>query len=395
LNEPEPSQETGPGSYFRPASVDSKPAPERTPTRLSRNPYRKGSVNSKSPTTTRTEKSSPAQNTSGSYPSPPPSASPRQEQFPRLSPNHRQEAFAEHAPTVPSKDSTTTKTRRRGSSLTSRFPGDRSHHPLAQLTAENKAANRSPHLHKKHHIGPDQIDVLDTVGNGYAYHHEGPYDATMFARNNSGDLLSSKSSPIGALMDSNAEALKATPKEKIQDSLGRHRPLDGVAAYPPGVEDPTGHVYNYNQGENMMIENGPEGGAYKRWPGVRYHPDDVKGVGEPSFSIERALKEHKIDDSAPNPRRMPGTADGIEMSTRNRSGSGTSRFGKDRTDSNLSQDNSTVDPRNPMWGDGEQGRFSPRVGRSASGREKRMSGGGLKRRFGSLKKRIGDAQILP
>lgn len=39
----------------------------------------------------------------------------------------------------------------------------------------------------------------------------------------------------------------------------------------------------------------------------QYHPDDLKGKGEPSFTIEKALKEHKrIGDS------------GTEMKTRSR-----------------------------------------------------------------------------
>lgn len=46
----------------------------------------------------------------------------------------------------------------------------------------------------------------------------------------------------------------------------------------------------------MMIDGNPAGGAYKRWPGVQYHPDDIKGKGEPSYSIEKALKEHGGDE---------------------------------------------------------------------------------------------------
>lgn len=147
--------------------------------------------------------------------------------------------------------------RRRGSSLTSRFPGDQSHHPLDMLKQDAKLAHRAPHLRKRHLPGPDTIDSLDTIGG--AYHHEGPFDATLLARN------THPFSPVQAVSASNMEALKATPHEKIKDSLERHRPLDGVAVVPPGMSDRSGRIYNYEEGADLMIE---DGGNYKRWPGV-------------------------------------------------------------------------------------------------------------------------------
>lgn len=107
-------------------------------------------------------------------------------------------------------------------------------------------------------VGPDTIDKLDWTGG--AYHHDGPYDATLLARN-----ISHSNSPVEAVAASNKEALKATPREKILDSIRKHRPLDGVAMVPPGIADREGRVYNYEEGANLMIE---EGGNYKRWPGV-------------------------------------------------------------------------------------------------------------------------------
>lgn len=107
-------------------------------------------------------------------------------------------------------------------------------------------------------IGPDTIDKLDWTSG--AYHHDGPYDATLLARN-----ISSPSSPLEAVAVSNREALKATPRENIIDSIQKHRPLDGVAMTPPGIPDREGRVYNYEEGTDLMIE---EGGNYKRWPGV-------------------------------------------------------------------------------------------------------------------------------
>lgn len=228
-----------------------------------------------------------------------------------------------------------------------------SHRPLDQLSREKAIADKSRHATKKHHIQPDTIDNLDTVGAG-AYHHSGPYDATLLARNNT------KDSPLAALKDSNEETLKATPRENIIDSVRGHRPLDGVAAYPPGsVDRLTGQVYDYEQGENMMVDNNPEGGAYKRYPGLQYHPDDIKGKGEPSYSIEKALKEHRISDEGSHRKDMVG---GIEMTSQpRRSESG--RIG--------------------ITADGSG------IGRSASfGKRLSGSGAGLKKRIGSLRRKV-------
>jgi hypothetical protein len=144
------------------------------------------------------------------------------------------------------------------------------------------------------------------------------------------------------------------------DSLRGHRPLDGVAAYPPGsVDRLTGQRYDYEQGENMMIDNNPEGGAYKRYPGLEYHPDDIKGKGEPSYSIEKALKEHKISDEGDHRKEM---ADGIEMTSQHRR-SGSARISVDGDESDVKRSGSL---------------------------SKRLSGGGagLKKRIGSLRKKV-------
>jgi hypothetical protein len=216
-----------------------------------------------------------------------------------------------------------------------------SHRPLDTLTKEKYTSDRMRHATRKHHIRPDSIDKLDNVAG--AYHHGGPYDATLFARNNS------KNSPLDAVSQTNAEALKATPREKIADSVQGHRPLDGTAAYAPGQMDRNGHLYEYEQGENMMTDLNPGGGAYKRWPGVQYHDDDIKGKGEPSYSIEKALKEHKLEDKE----------GAIEMKTHSRKSSGNNPF----------SDNA---------GNGDATNF----GRSSSLK-------GLRKRIGSIKKHIG------
>lgn len=226
-----------------------------------------------------------------------------------------------------------------------------SHRPLQQLSQEKRVADRSRHVTRKHHIHPDSIDSLDGAGVG-AYHHGGPYDATLFARNNS------YNSPLNALSGSNAEALKATPHDKIVDSVQGHMPLDGVAHFAPGETDRNGQTYNYVQGENMMIENNPAGGAYKRWPGIQYHDDDIKGKGEPSYSIEKALKDSSLDEKKNGP---PVEENGIEMKTHKREASGGSA--------------NFLDQRGG-WDDGETPR---RMGSLSKG---------LKKRVGSLKKRI-------
>jgi hypothetical protein len=154
------------------------------------------------------------------------------------------------------------KGRRRGSSLGERFPGDMSHRPLDQLRKEAKAAHRAPHLRKKHLPGADLIDSLDR-SMGTAYHHEGPYDATLISRN-----TNFKNSPVEAVRQSNIEALRATPRENIRDALNKHVPLQGTAVIPPGMAGLDGKPMNYEEGADLMRESDAPGGAYKRWPGM-------------------------------------------------------------------------------------------------------------------------------
>lgn len=154
------------------------------------------------------------------------------------------------------------KTRRRGSSLTERYPGDRSHQPLEVIRKESKRAHRSPHLRKSGIPGADSIDTLDDSVFGVPYHHEGPYDAALAARNNV------KYPPLDALRASNEEAIRATPPEKLRDALERHRPLEGVAVIPPGMRDFSGRVMDYEEGADLMREPDAPGGAYRRWEGI-------------------------------------------------------------------------------------------------------------------------------
>jgi hypothetical protein len=138
-----------------------------------------------------------------------------------------------------------------------------SHRPLDQLRREAKAADRAPHLKKRHMPGADTIDVLDKSMIGGAYHHEGPYDATLLARN-----TYYQNSPVEAVRETNAEAIRATPRENIKDSLVKHVPLQGTAVIPPGMVGYDGKEMQYEEGADLMREPDAPGGAYKRWEGV-------------------------------------------------------------------------------------------------------------------------------
>ncbi|KAH6669324.1 hypothetical protein B0J14DRAFT_116905 [Halenospora varia] len=264
LTAPEPSKETGPGNHFTRAPSTSKGPAVTSSSRDSK---------------------SPAINT---YPTPPTSASPTRSSFHPSNP-YSASASSSHRHSLSNSESSK-QGRRRNSSLGERFAGDMSHRPLDQLRRENKAANRAPHLKKRHLPGPDTIDSLDRTVFGLPYHHEGPYDATLLARN-----TSLQNSPVAALRESNAEALKATPREHIRNALDKHVPLQGTAVIPPGMSGVDGRTMNYEEGADLMREPDAAGGAYKRWEGVKYLPEDYKGKGEPSFSIEKALKEHKLN----------------------------------------------------------------------------------------------------
>ena len=148
--------------------------------------------------------------------------------------------------------------RRRGNSLGGRFPGDVSHQPLDVIRRDSRKAHRAPHLRRHQHQGADIIDKL--AGLDDAYHHEGPYDAASLARNRH-----YKNSPLEAVESTNREALKAVPREKVVDSITRHRPLDGFAFVPPGFPDRDGRVLRYQEGTDMQRFNGAD---YGRWPGI-------------------------------------------------------------------------------------------------------------------------------
>ncbi|KAK0914384.1 hypothetical protein LTR02_001769 [Friedmanniomyces endolithicus] len=258
--------------------------------------------------------------------------------------------------------------RRRTSSLKERFPGDESQNPLDVIRRASKKADRSPHLNKRHLPGPDVIDRLDPALGGRAYHHEGPYDAAGLAKNTKYD----KYSPVAALQTTNEEALKATPRENIKDAVNRHKPLDGVAFVPPGMPDKFGRTYNYEEGTDMAGEPGGDAG-YKRWPDREYDDEDHKGQSEPSFSLDRALRAHKIDD------------DGIEMGDR----------AQINRDYHRAERKGTLDTRDPVEIAGNDAKYAglehANVAKDVDADNKHGGGlRGLKNRIGSLTHRKHD-----
>lgn len=246
-------------------------------------------------------------------------------------------------------------------------------------------AYRSPHLRKNHIPGADRIDTLDNINS--PYHHEGPYDATLISRN-----ANLTYSPVAAVRSTNEEALKATPPEMIQDSLKQHKPLDGVAIVPPGMQDINGTTYNYEEGTDMMIENG---GNYKRWSGVvchvikcdemtvlmlsqKYLPEDLKGKGEPSYSIEKALKEHKRSSHR---RVMSDGNNAIEMTSPRSPQTPHSPYRDSLNGDRPRSSGSAASPRSTgqNYSDWENG-----LHRRSSGSR---VGGSIRRRIGSLRGR--------
>lgn len=151
------------------------------------------------------------------------------------------------------------------SGLTSPFwwSGATEHFPVEPKQRRDSSVPRRSRSHRIYPrnsqlVNPDIIDQLDNVG-FYSYHHEGPYDAVRPERN-----LVSQHSPLEAVKESNEEAIRATPPEKIIDSLNSHRPLDGTAFFPPGTVDRNGQTYDYEEGSNMMNDYG----NFMRLPGM-------------------------------------------------------------------------------------------------------------------------------
>ncbi|KAF3035151.1 hypothetical protein E8E11_001167 [Didymella keratinophila] len=345
-----PSQHTG-------SSVGTNPfiPSQHTGNSVETNPYRRSRASSeaKAPSATVSQVGQTTPRSSRyEYPSPPQSASPRKQHFS----DHRAAAFGSMNESRPRRSSQPSSSRPQSQHISGRSRGGSLNHgeasPLDTIRKETKTAHRAHHLRKKNFQGADVIDRLDKTGVS-RYHHEGPYDAASIARNRD-----KKYSPVAAVQDSNEEALRATPRENIQDAIERHRPLEGVATVPPGMTDKFGRVYNYEEGTDMQRDPLNKG-DYKRVPGVQYHPDDLKGKGEPSYTIEKQLKDHKrFGDS------------GTEMTSRPHS---KSAGHADRP--------GAMPAENP---------FEPEASTSGIGRSNSGLGNALKKRFGSIRRKKQD-----
>jgi hypothetical protein len=99
---------------------------------------------------------------------------------------------------------------------------------------------------------------LGNVWGDTAFHHEGPFDATLASRQVPGY------SPIEAVRESNMAALKATPRANIIDSLEHHYPLQGTAIIPPGMKISKNEEMPWYEQYDIETRDGD----YKRWPGM-------------------------------------------------------------------------------------------------------------------------------
>jgi hypothetical protein len=214
--------------------------------------------------------------------------------------------------------------------------------------------------------------------------------------------------PVEAVMDTNLEALKATPLEYLKDSLIRHVPLQGTAVVPPGTRDLGGRVMDYEEGPDLMRESDAPGGPYKRWEQLvsraqfmqsprlydsadttsqRYRDDDLKGKGEPAFSDDQRRRARGKQRASASPQN--GTVY-YEMQTplrftptRTVSGSGKQKQGG----------NTYVRQRSASSGAELLPQVYAHEDSASSGLQRSRSSAGeslaqtLKRRFGSLRRK--------
>ncbi|KAK0657577.1 hypothetical protein B0T16DRAFT_402035 [Cercophora newfieldiana] len=269
---------------------------------------------------------------------------------------------------------------RRGGSLRQRYPGDMSHRPLDIIKRDHRAADHAPHLRSHRRQQPsDPIDLLDHTA-PLPYHHEGPFDPTMKSMN-----TNKMYSPVEAVKDTSIEALKATPVEFLKDSLDKHVPLQGTAIVPPGMKDIGGRTMDYQEGADLMREKDAPGGAYKRWDHIPYKDDDLKGKGEPSFTIEKDNKGKQVNRK-PVPVSSPAGQEYEMQVTATGYSKQNSTHVRQRSLSNTDE----APPPPP------KDYPSPYVGDYANGSLQRSNTTGksltqlIKRRFGSLRRRKGE-----
>jgi len=151
--------------------------------------------------------------------------------------------------------------------------------PRSSRPSTGPRRHSSPQRHRRKISripGPDPIDRLGAIGG--AYHHDGPFEATLFARQQV------RHAPIAAVKHTNAAALAATPKASIQDSLEGHYPLQGTAMFRPGE----GGVGMYEEYDVNVRD-----GKWGRWDHMYYRDEDRRAKGEPGYTIGELEKQQK------------------------------------------------------------------------------------------------------
>lgn len=184
---------------------------------------------------------------------------------------------------------------------------------LDAIRRENRRARRDP-LQKA--LPVDPIDKLD-LSFGAPFHHEGPYDSTLFSRQVKGKA------PVDALRSSNQETIDATPPGSLVDSLKQKIPLDNVGSIPPGRAAPGGHIMDYR--EENLFDGNEVWGATPRHPSHYYRREDLAAKGKHSrYLSERGIGMEMEMQDASTSRRVPH--DGRNAPVERRSGTVSGRL---------------------------------------------------------------------
>jgi hypothetical protein len=139
--------------------------------------------------------------------------------------------------------------------------------PLQQISSHQRHARKTSK--SSGNIPQDDVDKLDVTGL-LGYHHEGPFDATLAARQVPGYA------PLDAVKYGNSLAMGATSQSKMDEVMRGHIPLDGVASIPPGQRDSTGKLLEYED-ENVERGEGKDNQGSGPWP---TGDEDVSELGK-------------------------------------------------------------------------------------------------------------------
>jgi len=83
-------------------------------------------------------------------------------------------------------------------------------------------------------------------------------------------------------------ALKATAPQDIENSLHFGRPLDGVALFPPGSKVSGSDSLDYEE-----YDVNRQDGNFRRYPGLKYRDEDLKGKGIEGYDGDLKEKQEK------------------------------------------------------------------------------------------------------